>query len=70
MLAVGRVRNCVWCGLDGGARVAFVEIEPVVYREEAVGLLFAVADILTEVRAIRRHLEADDDGEEEEGFSE
>lgn len=37
--------------------------EPVVYREEAVGLMFAVMSILNELRRIRRLLEGDD-GEE------
>jgi hypothetical protein len=36
-------------------------------RDEAVALLFAVFDILVELRAIRRVLE--DGGEEEEGLS-
>jgi hypothetical protein len=40
-----------------------VDDEPVLYREEAVGLLFVVIDILTELQRIRRLLE-DDDGEE------
>jgi hypothetical protein len=41
-----------------------MESEPVIHRDEAVGLIFAVSDILENVRAIRRLLE--DDGEEEE----
>jgi hypothetical protein len=50
--------------------VSDIEPRPVIYREEAVGLLFAVADILDEIRAIRRLPEGHDDGEEEEGLSE
>ena len=41
-----------------------VESEPIFFRQEAVGLMFAVADILVEVRRIRALLE--DDGEEED----
>ena len=37
----------------------------VIHREEAVGLLFTVADILEEVRSIRELLE-DESGEEPE----
>jgi hypothetical protein len=44
-----------------------VSNEPVLSREEAAALLFAVFDILAEIRAIRQLLE--DDGEEEEGVS-
>jgi hypothetical protein len=40
-----------------------VDAEPVVYREEAVGVMFAVMAILEEVRRVRRLLEGDD-GEE------
>jgi hypothetical protein len=42
-----------------------MDSEPIVFRGEAVGLMFAVADILEEVKAIRELLE-EDDGEEEE----
>ncbi len=45
-----------------------VEPEPVAYREEVIGMMFAVADILEEVRRIRHVLEDDDGEEEEEGF--
>jgi hypothetical protein len=41
-----------------------VGAEPVLYRDEALGLALPVHDILEEVREIRRLLE-DDDGEEE-----
>jgi hypothetical protein len=41
-----------------------MESEPVVYRDEAVGLMLAVPDILEHVRAIHGLLE-DEDGEEE-----
>jgi hypothetical protein len=47
-----------------------MEAEPVIYREEAAALMFAVMDILAEARRIRRLLEGDDDGEEGEGVSE
>jgi hypothetical protein len=40
-----------------------VDAEPVVYREEAVAVMFAVMSILEEVRRMRRFLEGDD-GEE------
>lgn len=43
-----------------------VQAEPVVYREEAVALLFAVTDILDEVREIRKLLEDSDEEEEDE----
>ena len=42
-----------------------MENEPAVYRDEAAGTMFAIADILTEVRRIRELLE-DEDGEEED----
>ena len=42
-----------------------VEPEPVIYREEATAMLFAIADINRNVRAIRDVLENDWDGEEE-----
>jgi hypothetical protein len=45
-----------------------VEAEPVLERKEVVALLFAVYDMLQEVRAIRRLLEGNDE-EEEEGLS-
>jgi hypothetical protein len=38
--------------------------EPILYRDEALGVLGALADIIVELRRIRRLLE--DDGEEEE----
>jgi hypothetical protein len=41
-----------------------MEPEPMLTREEALGVAFLVADILEEVRAIRELLEVD--GEEEE----
>jgi hypothetical protein len=47
-----------------------VSFEPIVYREEALGLMFAVTDILDEVRAIRDFLEGDDGEEEEEDLEE
>ncbi|HEX6702668.1 MAG TPA: hypothetical protein VF101_18220 [Gaiellaceae bacterium] len=39
--------------------------EPVLHRDEALGLAFTVGDILEEVREIRALLR-EDDGEEEE----
>ena len=41
-----------------------VEPEPVIYREEATAMLFAIADINRNVRAIRDVLE-NGDGDEE-----
>jgi hypothetical protein len=43
-----------------------MEPEPVLHRDEALGLAFAVADILEHVRAIRRMMEGDDEEEEED----
>jgi hypothetical protein len=43
-----------------------IEAEPVIHREEALAVAFAVTDILAELRRIRRVLEGGDDGEEEE----
>jgi hypothetical protein len=40
--------------------------EPILYREEAVGLAFAVASILDHVRAIRDLLEGEDEEEAED----
>lgn len=37
---------------------------PLIYREEVLGIIGALADIIVELREIRRSLE--DDGEEEE----
>ena len=42
-----------------------MDVEPVVYRDEAIGLMFTVTTILREVEKIRALLEEDDDGEEE-----
>jgi hypothetical protein len=44
--------------------VSIAEPEPLISREEVVGMLFNVAGIAAEARLIRRLLE--DDGEEEE----
>jgi hypothetical protein len=46
-----------------------VAADAIIYRDEAVGLMFAEGDILEEVRAIRDFLERDD-GEEEEDLEE
>ena len=40
--------------------------EPVIHREEVVGLLFTVNDMSEAIREIRDALVEDDDGEEEE----
>ena len=40
--------------------------EPVIHREEVVGLLFTVNDMSEALREIRDVLVEDDDGEEEE----
>ena len=69
MLAAGQVRNCVWRAGAACERIAVVEAEQVIYRDEAAAFMFTVADILEEVRAIRELLE-NDDGEEEEAVSE
>jgi hypothetical protein len=37
-----------------------IEPETVIHREEALALMFAVMDILAELRAIREFLEGDD----------
>ncbi len=50
------------------AHAVFVEADAVIARAEAVAMMFAVLDILSEVRAIRQYLEDDDDGELEEGL--
>ena len=47
------------------SHAAAMDNEPVLYRDEALGLAFTVSDILEEVREIRALLK-DDDGEEEE----
>jgi hypothetical protein len=44
--------------------------EPLIAREEIAAALFALHDILDEIRAIRRNLEGDDGGELEEGLGE
>jgi hypothetical protein len=44
-------------GMDG---------EPLIQREELVPILFAVHDLVREVRTIRRLMEAEDGGEEAE----
>ena len=41
-----------------------VEPEPLIYREEVTAIMWAIGDIVAELKAIRRLLE--DDGEEEE----
>jgi hypothetical protein len=45
-----------------------VQNEPILSRDEAVGVAFAVHDILEEVRAIRELLE--DDGQDEQEIPE
>jgi hypothetical protein len=39
--------------------------EPVIYREETLAVIGALADILVELRAIRKLLQGGDDEEEE-----
>jgi hypothetical protein len=41
-----------------------VQPEPVIYREEATAMLFAIADMNANIRAIRDLLEEGDGGEE------
>jgi hypothetical protein len=41
-----------------------VEAEAVIYREEVTAMLFAIADINGNIRAIRQVLEGEDGGEE------
>jgi hypothetical protein len=49
------------------ARLSFVADEPVIYREEVTAILWAFADVVDELRQIRRLLS---DGEEEEDLGE
>ena len=55
------VRSARWAG---AGHPDDVDAEPVLYRDEAIGLVLAVHDILEEVRNIRDLLD-EDDGEEE-----
>jgi hypothetical protein len=41
------------------------EQEPLIYRLEVLAIMGALADLVTEVREIRRVLREEDDGEEE-----
>ena len=43
-----------------------IEREPVIYREEVAAILVALADLVVDLRAIRRLLEGRDEEEEEE----
>ena len=45
-------------------------MEPVIYREETLGLMFTVHDILEEIRLIRELPEGDDEEEVEEDLGE
>jgi hypothetical protein len=47
-------------------RHAVAVAEPVIYREEVVGLLFTVNDMSEALREIRDVLVEEDDGEEED----
>jgi hypothetical protein len=47
------------------ADTARVDVEPVIYRNEAVGMMFTLTTILEEVETIRAALLQEDDGEEE-----
>jgi hypothetical protein len=40
--------------------------EPIIYRTEVLGIIGALADLVVDVRAIRRRLEEDDEEEEEQ----
>jgi hypothetical protein len=60
----------VWRTSRADVTLLAMEAEPVISREEAAALMFAVMDILAEARRIRRLLEGEDDGEEGEGVSE
>jgi hypothetical protein len=51
-----------------GRQHEFVEPEPLVHREEVTAMLFAIADMNANIRAIRELLEEEDGGEE--GLSE
>ena len=42
-----------------------MEREPVIYREEVSAILIALADLVVDLRAIRRLLENEDEEEEE-----
>jgi hypothetical protein len=42
------------------------EPEPLIYRPEVLAIIGALADLVVEVRTIRRTLGEDEDGEEEE----
>jgi hypothetical protein len=55
--ASGRAPLCAACSADGGGTLGF--------PEEIVGLLFGVADILNELRAIRNLLGGGDEEEDE-----
>lgn len=54
---------------SAGRQRVIVDSEPVLHRDEALGLLWGVADILDELRRIRRLL-ADGEKEEEEDLDE
>jgi hypothetical protein len=57
--------NGHWRSLHDRETLDDVEVEPILYRVEALAVIGALADILVDVRAIRRLLE-EDNGEEEE----
>jgi hypothetical protein len=42
------------------------QAEPLIYRDEVLAIIGALADLVVEVREIRQLLDEDDDGEEEE----
>lgn len=65
MLAVRDPAERTSCGREVAAgTIPETDAESTLHRDEAVGLMFAVHDILGEVRARRELLE--DDGQEEE----
>ncbi|MGH3084790.1 MAG: hypothetical protein ACRDNP_12200 [Gaiellaceae bacterium] len=43
------------------------EPEPLIYREEVLGIIGALADIIVELRWFHEFLEGDDEEEEEQG---
>jgi hypothetical protein len=43
------------------------EPEPLIYREEVLGIIGALADIIVELRWFHEFLEGDDEAEEEQG---
>jgi hypothetical protein len=59
-----RLKERLAGGLNRG-QSGLVSAEPVIYREETLAVIGAMADILVELRKIRTVLEGDDDEEVE-----